>query len=87
MEDLKFEIAKKEQQNEILEFLLTYFPEDEPISRSIGMTHKDGYELFKDLVKEGLANPVTFLCPKREWSYLKMKDVVIGCHLNSIIGL
>jgi len=80
MDGLKFEIAKKEQENEILEFLLKFFREDEPISRSIKMSRDDGYTLFKDLVKEGLQSPVSFVC-------LNETGEVIGCRLNSVVDL
>lgn len=80
MEDLKFEIAKKEQLDEILEFLLDSFRKDEPISRAVGMTREDGYQIIKDLVEEGLAGPVSFVCTNEE-------NQIVGVRLNAVIDM
>lgn len=69
--------AKTENKNDLIEYLVKYFKDQEPITRSLKLSTDDARIFFTDLVMEGLEYPVSFVV-------FNERNEIIGCRLNTI---
>uniref|UniRef100_A0A915JGL2 aralkylamine N-acetyltransferase n=1 Tax=Romanomermis culicivorax TaxID=13658 RepID=A0A915JGL2_ROMCU len=77
-QELIYEVAKIDQRQELVDFIVDHFCRDEPISRSLNMSRENSVNLVNGLVDEGLSKPISFVC-------LNKDRKIVGCRLNALI--
>lgn len=77
MEGLTITIPTLENKNQLVDYLLVHFKDQEPITRSLQLTDQDANAFFSDIVNEGMEYPVSFVV-------FNEKNEIVGCRLNTI---